>query len=222
LDRHYRCRWVSFRSASTWQRPPIEPFSQEEVDAILFDMTAQYPAQIVNLVEAWMFTGMRTSEIFALRWDNVDLVDSTALVSEALVRGELKGSTKTNVARTVRLNSRAAGAIQRQRQYTQTVGSTVFQDPRYGTAWSQERAFRRSFWEPSLKRLKLPYRRPYNMRHTYATLMLMAGMKPAFCARQLGHSVEIFHSTYAKWIDGEADAGEMALLERSITRARDD
>jgi integrase len=41
------------------------------------------------------------------------------------------------------------------------------------------------------------------MRHSYATVMLMAGMHDAFCARQLGHSVEVVHRTYAaKWIDG--------------------
>lgn len=45
------------------------------------------------------------------------------------------------------------------------------------------------------------YRRPYNMTHCYATAMLMAGMTPAFCAKQLGHSVEMFLTTYSKWID---------------------
>ena len=77
-------------------------------------------------------------------------------------------------------------------------GEEVFQDPRYGTPWADERAFRRSYWTPTLKRLGIRYRRPYNMRHTYATTMLMASMTPAFCARQLGHSVDIFLRTYAK------------------------
>ncbi|AIV73967.1 putative phage integrase [Burkholderia pseudomallei] len=40
------------------------------------------------------------------------------------------------------------------------------------------------------------------MTHCYATAMLMAGMTPAFCAKQLGHSVEMFLTTYSKWIDG--------------------
>ena len=61
--------------------------------------------------------------------------------------------------------------------------------------------------------LGIRYRRPYNLRHTYATIMLMAGMNPAFCARQLGHSVEMFLRTYAKWISGEQDAREMERLK---------
>lgn len=89
----------------------------------------------------------------------------------------------------------------------------MFTDPRYGTPWNEERAFRRSFWTPTLKLLGIRYRRPYQMRHTYATAMLMAGMAPAFCARQMGHSVEQFLRTYAKWIDGQRDDLEMGRLE---------
>jgi integrase len=47
--------------------------------------------------------------------------------------------------------------------------------------------------------------------------MLMAGMTPAFCARQLGHTVEMFLRTYAKWIDGTQNDLEMARLENALT-----
>ncbi len=81
----------------------------------------------------------------------------------------------------------------------------------------EERAFRRSYWEPTLRRLGMRYRPPYNTRHTYATMMLMAGMTPAFCAKQLGHSVEMFLRTYAKWIDGRQNALEMNRLEAALS-----
>ncbi|BAN25861.1 site-specific integrase [Caballeronia insecticola] len=79
-----------------------------------------------------------------------------------------------------------------------------------------EEAFQRFYWASILKRLGIRYRRPYNMRHSYATSMLMAGMTPAFCARQLGHTVEMFLRTYAKWIDGSQNDLEMALLEDAM------
>jgi len=47
-------------------------------------------------------------------------------------------------------------------------GDFVFPDPRYGKPWTEERAFRRSYWEPTLKALGLRYRRPYNTRHMLA------------------------------------------------------
>jgi integrase len=98
-------------------------------------------------------------------------------------------------------------------------GGHVWLDPRYGTPWVDERAFRRSYWTPMLKALGIRYRRPYNLRHTRATMLLMAGAAPAWCAKQLGHSVEVFLSTYAKWLDGDADTVQLQRLEASLKGA---
>ena len=198
------------------QKEPPDPFEPDEVEAIIASIRARHHEQVANFVEFWFWTGLRTSEIFALKWSNVDLRGGTILVREAMVRGEHKDSTKTNEARTVRLNSRARAALQRQRSFTQPAGEEVFLDPRYGKPWIEERAFRRSFWTPTLKLLGIRYRRPYNMRHSYATAMLMASMAPGFCARQLGHSTKMFLETYAKWVDNVRDDAEMARLESSL------
>lgn len=192
------------------QKEPPDPFSRDEAEAIIAKMPA---GPVANLVEFWMFTGLRTSEIAGLRWPNVDLAGGHILVTEALVRGADKASTKTNVARAVLLNSRAIAALQRQRAHTQVAGAHVFLDPRYGTPWTEERAFRRSHWTPTLKLLGIRYRRPYNMRHTFASMMLMAGRTPGWCAKQLGHSVEVFLRTYSKWVNGAQDDRELAGLE---------
>lgn len=195
-----------------WQKEPPDPFTREEAERII----SKLDGQVQNMVETWFWTGLRTSEIFGLKWANVDLSAGALLVNSAIVRGVTKERTKTGIARTVILNSRALVAIQRQRQHTQMAAGAVFHDPRYDSPWNDERAFRRSYWTPTLKRLSIRYRRPYNMRHSYATQMLMAGMNPAFCARQLGHSVEIFLRTYSKWLDGDANLAEMARLEMTL------
>ena len=199
-----------------YQKDPPDPFSRDESENIIAELAQKHPGQVSNFVEFWFWTGMRTSEIFGLRWVNVDLASGAVMVKEAVVRGRYKDRTKTNVSRLVKLNSRALAALQRQRQHTQMAGEMVFNDPRYARAWEDERAFRRSYWTPTLKRLGIRYRRPYNMRHSYATAMLMAGMAPGFCAKQLGHSVEQFHKTYARWLDGEQNDLEMARLEVSL------
>ena len=41
-------------------------------------------------------------------------------------------------------------------------------------------------------------------------------MTPAFCARKLGHSVEIFLRTCANWVDNVRDDDEMARIESSL------
>jgi integrase len=186
---------------------------------VLFRSEQRHPGQVHNLIEFWFWTGLRTSEIFGLKWSSIDLNRKEAVISEAMVRGQHKDNTKTSVARTVKLNSRAFAAIQRQRQHTQMTGGAVFMDPRYTEPWIEERAFRRSYWTLMLKTLGIRYRRPYNMRHSYATAMLMAGMTPAFCAGQLGHSVEMFLRTYAKWVKGSQDDAEMQRLEDRLSPA---
>ena len=199
------------------QAPPVDPFPQDESDRIIEEIRSRHPEPVYNMVEFWFWTGMRTSEVFGLRWADIDFNKQTALVSQAKVFGKLKSTTKTNVARTVHLNSRSFAAIMRQHKHTGLLNGGVFADPRYFAEWSDERAFRRSFWTPTFKQLGIRYRRPYNMRHSYATAMLMAGMTPAFCAKQLGHSIEMFLRTYARWMDGAQNEVEMARLERSFS-----
>lgn len=199
------------------QKDPPDPFTRDEADSIIAYAAKHYPEPIHNLVEWWFFCGLRTSEMAGLRWGSVDLRAGHMRVHEAIVRGREKDKTKTAVSRDVLLNSRAAAALARQAKHTRVAGDHVWLDPRYSTPWNEERAFRRSYWTPALKVLGIRYRRPYQMRHTYATMMLMAGMAPAFCAGQLGHSVEMFLRTYAKWLDGKQNTLEMQRLERALS-----
>lgn len=196
------------------QKPPPDPFSAEEAEAIIAGMADRCDPQERNYAEFKFWTGLRPSEAIALRWPNIDLAKAEMLISEARVLGVDKG-TKTNRARVVKLNSRALAALQRQRQHTFLADGAVFHDPRKGEAWPDEKNFKKRCWAPTLKRLGMRWRPPYNTRHTYATAMLMVGMRPAFAARQMGHSVEVFHSTYARWLDGAHDDLEMARLESS-------
>lgn len=201
--------------SAKWQRDPPDPFTAQERNKIIAQAAAKHPGHVANMIRFWMWSGLRTSELIALRWANVDLADGTVLVKEAKVRKERK-ATKTNVARLVRLNSEARAALTAQKALTYLKGEEVFQDPRHSKAWDTEASFRKVFWVPMLKALGIRYRRPYQCRHTYATAMLMAKMNPAMCAKQLGHDVKVFLTIYAKWIEGEADDREMALLEAAI------
>lgn len=60
-------------------------------------------------------------------------------------------------------------------------------------------------------------------RHTYATLMLLAGAKPAFVSRQMGHAnSQMFFKTYSKWLDSEDDWREVRKLNVTevVTKSR--
>jgi len=56
-------------------------------------------------------------------------------------------------------------------------------------------------WYPTLKKIGLPIRNPYQTRHTAATLWLASGENPEWVARQLGHSTtEMLFRVYSKFI----------------------
>src|SRR5205085_8959355 len=103
--------------SAKWQREPPDPFTAEERDKIIAKADAKHPGQVANMVRFWMWSGLRTSELIGLRWANVDLASGTVMVKEARVRRERK-ATKTNVARTVRLNSQALAALTAQKAHT--------------------------------------------------------------------------------------------------------
>lgn len=202
---------------ATQQKKPIEPFSGDESARILAGVSKRYPGPLSNMIEVWFRTGLRTSELFGLKWSSIDMVAGTALVHEARVTGVEEGTTKTGKTREVRLDARALAALQRQKAHTFMAGSHAFVDPFSGKPWQNTQAFSRRVWVPLLKAVSVTYRRPYNIRHTRATEMLMAGVNPAFAAKQLGHDINVFLTIYAKWLPGAQDEAEMAKLERTGT-----
>jgi integrase len=85
-----------------------------------------------------------------------------------------------------------------------------------GRPYKTEKAQRVAFTR-ALKKLGIRHRPAYNMRHTYATVCLMAGMNPAFVANQLGHSVQMLLNVYSKWTNGAQDELEMSKLDAPMT-----
>jgi integrase len=65
----------------------------------------------------------------------------------------------------------------------------------------------------SCKAAGLAIRNPHDLRHTYATILLMAGVSPAYVQKQLGHSsISMTVDIYGHWIPGEGRAGLEAAL----------
>ena len=59
-------------------------------------------------------------------------------------------------------------------------------------------------WQPALKKAGVTYRNWHNLRHTFASQLLMAGENILYVQRQLGHAwLSTTQDYYAKWIDEE-------------------
>ncbi|MCG6574634.1 hypothetical protein EGM97_07940 [Pseudomonas sp. AF32] len=63
------------------------------------------------------------------------------------------------------------------------------------------------YWLKALRNAGIHYRRMFDISHTYAMMCLM------FVAVQLGHSVQMLLSTYAKWISSSSDFAELEKLD---------
>jgi integrase len=191
-----------------------DPLSADEAEKILADIAQHYDEQVFNYFDFAFQTGMRPEELIALRWSDIDWNRSTARVERARTfRGALK-DVKNHEERDVDLSPRALAALTRQKKHT-LVGSAakeeddIFQNPVTRKPWHDERSQRDHYWQPALARAGVRRRRAYATRHTYATRLIMGGLKPAYVAHQMGHTLQVLFSTYARWLN-DADKGAEA------------
>lgn len=185
---------------SQYQKEPPDPFTLEEAELILSELAKMDEQSFYNYFEFAFFTGLRTSELAALTWDKVDFHNQTVRINRAMVDGIVK-DTKSYEVRDVELNSRAMAALQRQKKHTFLKWENVFIDPKDRRPLVNDKIVWRP-WQRAIKSAGVRYRKPYNTRHTFATLNLMAGANPMWVSRQMGHkNMKMLLENYSRWID---------------------
>ncbi len=217
LDDAYDDELIESNPISDWKvrrrREPskerIDPFSRNEIASIV----GALPDQAANMIEFAFWTGVRTSELIALEWGDVDWNRGEIAVRRAKVRKETKATKTVAGERTVKLLQPALDALKRQKAHTYLANREIFHNPRTGEPWESDGAIRKTSWQPALKKAGIRYRYPYQTRHTYASMMLSAGENPLWVARQMGHKDwSMIIRTYGKWIpDADPLAGEKAV-----------
>lgn len=198
----------------------IDPFTREEADlmiAKLYEVTSGLQQIYAAFFEFSFYTGMRPGEALALRWSEIDKLKRTAKVCRIRIHGKIKERTKTKASREVLLNDRALKALEKARPLTAARSDYVFAPEGSGDRtelYIRSETGPKRYWLVALRKLGIRHRRMYDTRHTYATMCLMSGMNTAFIASQLGHSVQVLLSTYAKWISSPSDWAELDKLDR--------
>lgn len=189
----------------------VEPFTRVEQELILAQLTGQGK----NLIQFAFWTGLRTSEIIELEWGDIDWNRGIARVERAKTQyADEAETTKTKSGeRDVKLLPPALDALKSQKAFTFLQDGKVFLNPRTGEPWTGDQAIRKTLWTPALKKAGIRYRRPYQTRHTFASMMLSAGEPLAWVSKQLGHSnVLMTAKVYATWIpDSQPEAGLKAV-----------
>lgn len=180
-----------------------EPFNESEKEIILANLSGQFK----NLVQFAMWTGLRSSELIALRWGDVDLQSGFIHVRHAKVENTIKTTKTKSGLRKVIILPKACEALVDQQQYSLTLGEWVFHNPNTHRCW-RDSTHLGNFWSRIVKTLPVKYRNFYQCRHTYASTLLSNGENVWFVATQMGHvDTEMLIKRYGKWIPQESAKG---------------
>jgi len=202
-------------------RSDIDPFSLDEVNLFLANVRPDFR----NYYLVRFFTGLRTSEIDGLQWKYVDFEKGLISVRETLVNGFVETTKTPESAREIVMSRPVFEALLAQQELSKNKDGLVFCS-RNGLPLERRNIMNR-VWHPTLRRLGLKRRKPYQTRHTTATLWLAAGENPEWVARQMGHSTtRMLFTVYSRYVPNltrmDGSAFERLLISQTSQEANDD
>jgi integrase len=204
----------------------VRPLSWTDRDALLTEAAAdrRHYALFATLVKA----GLRPGEGFALRPEDIDFRNQSLRVDRSATDDGQVKDTKTHETRTVDLTPDLAATLKRHLTWLRAealregTGEPDWLFPRSdGTLMNKDYAagvFRRI-----LKRAGLPHYRVYDLRHTFASLLLAEGAPITYVSAQLGHSSSATTLRfYARWMPSQGKRWINALDRKTPSRTAAD
>ena len=185
------------------------PFTKAEQQATLITIGERYPHWY-----EWVLCGFRTGMAFgeqrALKWENIDFDESLIHVRKSWSKGRPITTPKTRARiRKVDMTPALHAALKRMRtrrreewmrKGSPEIPEWVFLSPEGYSVRATN--FLRRVWYPALEEAGVAPRNWHNLRHTFASQLLMAGENPLYVMAQLGHArVSTTFNHYAKWIN---------------------
>ena len=178
-----------------------DPFNREDLGEFLESAWAKLPEPFPLILEVMAMSGMRLGEALAMCWENLDSRNCQYNVAETIRQGRF-GPPKSG-KRHIDLDETLVGKldthIKKLRKDCMAAGVL----PHYLFPGITQRmvqvAVRRACMAARLRT-----RSPHDLRHAYATLLLMDHYSPAYVQKQLGHhSISMTVDIYGHWIPGE-------------------
>ena len=207
----FRTPFDSVKQLKT-KRTDVDPFTLAEVKQILDTVRPDFR----HYFTVRFFTGLRTGEVDGLQWKYVDFDNRLILVRETIVGGEEEYTKTDGSQRDIQMSQLVFDALQAQFEATGKLSKFVFCN-RLGTPLDHKNVTNR-VWYPLLRHLNLKQRRPYQCRHTAATLWLASGEAPEWIARQLGHTTtEMLFRVYSRYVPN-LTRRDGSAFERLITQ----
>jgi integrase len=182
-------------SRNDWQ---IDPFTIEQRNAIIehYRCHSQY-SHYYLFVAFSFYVGCRPSEAFALQVGDVSTDLRRVTFSRAVIEGEegrvVVEGLKTQDRRTIYCSKGVQKVLKE--AIARTPNQLLF--PGIEGGLIDSKGFRKT-WRAVLKELRIDYRKPYQMRHSFITLCLEAGVNVKDVAKMVGNSPEVIYRHYAE------------------------
>ena len=183
-------------------RHEIRVLDPDQVPAFL---AAARTDRLFPLYALALDSGMRQGELFGLAWGDVDFEAGTVQVRRSLE--EIKGTHRLKDVKTARarrridLSSWTMALLHDHRKAMLAEGRDVREGPVFVDSdggWLRKPNVGRRSFKPILKRAGVPEIRFHDLRHTCATLLLLAEVNVKVVSERLGHaSVTITLDTYS-------------------------
>lgn len=208
-------------AAVVWRIIPINPAKgiknpapkPQEMSVIpdwqtVLELEAAMPVHYHGMLVALVGTGLRPQEWTKLRWEHVDLDAKVLRLPIQVVKPKTPSRNvplRDSVVDALASRERAAGLV-----FTTEQGHPIdirnWRKREWARAQRTVNAKRRG-----QGRDELPALRPYDMRHTYATWALRAGMNTFALAKRMGTSVKMIDATYGHFA-ADSEDHERAML----------
>lgn len=204
------------RKPAQGRRRAVKPLAPTSVERL---RRAFPDARDATLVSVLAYAGLRPGEALALTWEHIG--KRTILVERSLALGELK-ETKTRANRSVRLLAPLRSDLNTLRIGLGRPDTAALVFPRTdGKPWRDTdwRNWRNRVFQPAARRAGLGQVRPYDLRHSFVSLLIAERRTIIDVARQAGHSPTMTLDTYGHIFD-ELEATEPVTAEELIRKAR--
>ena len=160
-------------------------------------------------------TGVRRSELFALRWSDINWATNQIHVRRSYVLGKLEEPKSRHSVRAIVMCPTLRQVLRRhQLSCAKSELNLVFPNKKGGYL-SGQNLLRRHFY-PALRRAGLRSIRFHDLRHTYASILIAQGENIKFIQSQLGHgSIQVTLDRYGHLMP-EIQHGVSERLEETV------
>lgn len=184
-----------------------QPFTRDEIRRILAAFESPELQHYRDFAEFLLAVGCRPGEAIGLRWRHLSPDCSSIWIGESWGREKRQKPTKTGKARGFELSQRMQNMLECRRPQNFSLDDLVFTSVEGKPI--DDKNFSKRYWKKALSIAGVPYRRPYNSRHSFVSVAVDQGVHPGDVSEVTGHSLETLYRDYLGSVRGKVKLPEL-------------